>query len=288
MNADKKQFAFINQEFLPLDQAFLHVSDLAIQRGFGVFDYFKVNDQHPFFLDDYLTRFAESARLMGITLPLEHEALKGVIYELLQKNDLGDSGVKMILTGGYSPDGYQPVEPNLLITQQEFSLPAPEQYNRGINIITHEYVREIPTAKTINYTMGIRLIQNIKAKGADDVLYHQKGIVSEFPRCNFFIVKEDNTVTTPAQDVLPGITRKNVLSLAGKFYQAEEGVITLADIRGAKEAFMTSTTKRILPIVQVDDQVIGSGQPGEITRHLLEELISLEEKDRTEAGKNVN
>ena len=288
MNAAKNQFAFINQEFLPLDQAFLHVSDLAIQRGFGVFDYFKVNDQHPYFLDDYLTRFAESARLMGIALPLAHEALKGVIYELLRKNDLSDSGVKMILTGGYSPDGYQPVEPNLLITQPEFSLPTPEQYNRGINIITHEYVREIPAAKTINYSMGIRLIQNIKAKGADDVLYHQKGIVSEFPRCNFFIVKEDNTVKTPAQDVLPGITRKNVLSLAGKYYQAEEGVVTLADIHGAKEAFMTSTTKRILPIVQVDDQVVGSGQPGEITLHLLEELISLEKKDRTEAGKNVN
>jgi branched-chain amino acid aminotransferase len=279
MNAHKNLIAFINQQFVPLDQAFLHVSDLAIQRGYGVFDFFKVSHGHPYFLDEYLDRFTESAQKLGLSVPLERQALKEIIYRLIQQNNLGSSGVKMILTGGYSTDGYQPAEPNLIITQQEFTLPTQEQYHKGIKIITHEYVREIPAAKTINYTMGIRLIQKIKEKGADDVLFHQGGVVSEFPRCNFFILKHDDTLVTPAQDVLLGITRKNVLALAANRYRAQEGVVTLADIYEAKEAFLTSTTKRILPIVQVDDKIIGNGQPGEITLRLLKDLISLEERD---------
>ncbi|MDB5261499.1 MAG: amino acid aminotransferase [Adhaeribacter sp.] len=279
MSGSKTQFAFVNHQFVSLDQAFLHVSDLAIQRGYGIFDYFKVSNGHPYFLDDYLTRFAESAHQMNLTMPLELSALKEIIYELIRKNGLGDSGVKMILTGGYSPDGYQPAAPNLVLTQQEFSLPGPAQYEHGIKIITHEYVREVPTAKTINYNMGIRLIQKIKESGADDVLYHQAGVVSEFPRCNFFIVKQDNTVVTPAQDVLRGITRKNVLAAADVRYQTAEAPITLTDIYEAKEAFLTSTTKRVLPIVQIAGKIIGNGQPGEITRQLLQDIIALEAED---------
>ncbi|PIQ21491.1 MAG: hypothetical protein COW65_08740 [Cytophagales bacterium CG18_big_fil_WC_8_21_14_2_50_42_9] len=132
----------------------------------------------------------------------------------------------------------------------------------------------------MNYVTGIRLQQQIKEQGADDVLYHQNGVVTEFPRSNFFIVTPDNRVLTPPEDILKGITRKNVLELAGKKYQAEEGIVTLADIAQAKEAFTTSTTKRILPIVQVDGQLIGNGKPGVITLALLQDLIDLENQQK--------
>ncbi|KAA5548230.1 aminotransferase class IV [Adhaeribacter rhizoryzae] len=276
---NKDLFAFVNSQIVPVSEAYLHISDLAIQRGYGIFDFFKVNNEHAYFLDDYLKRFDNSAAQMQLNIPLAPEALKTVIRELIAKNNLVESGIKMILTGGYSADGYQPGTPNLIITQQPFSLPTQAQYNTGIKIITHEYVRELPTAKTINYTIGIRLIQRIKDSLAEDVLYHQEGIVSEFPRCNFFIVKQDNTVVTPLNNVLLGITRKNVLHLAKEKYKAVEGPVTLTDIFAAKEAFLTSTTKRILPIVQIDDKNIGTGKPGAVTLNLLADLIALEEKD---------
>jgi branched-chain amino acid aminotransferase len=280
VSSENKLYAYIHGEIVLLEQAFLHVSDLAIQRGYGIFEFFKVQNKYPFFLEDYLNRFYKSAHLMDLPVPLIREDLKAVISKLIDKNALELSGVKMILTGGYSPNGYEPAEPNLIITQQPFSLPGQEQLEKGIKIITHEYVREVPPAKTINYSIGIRLIKEIKAQGADDVLYHQNGVVTEFPRCNFFIVKQDDTVVTPVRDVLYGITRKNVLELAGKKYKVEEGVVTLDDIAQAKEAFLTSTTKRIVPIVQVDDKIVGNGKPGSVTLSLLEDLTALEEKQR--------
>jgi D-alanine transaminase/branched-chain amino acid aminotransferase len=279
MKEQIKNYAYVNEELLPLDLAFLHVSDLAIQRGYGVFDFFKIQDGHPFFLDDYLHRFYQSATLMLLEVPHQPEVLRSMIYTLIEKNNLSQSGIKMILTGGYSTDGYQPSIPNLVITQQEFLLPGSDQLDKGISVITHEYHRELSAAKTINYSMGIWLIDKIRQSKASDVLYRKGGVVSEFPRSNLFIVKDDNTVVTPANGVLAGITRKHVLDLAASDYQAIEGVVTLEDVYQAKEAFLTSTTKRIVPIVKVDDKVIGNGKPGLVSRTLLAGLVSLEQED---------
>jgi branched-chain amino acid aminotransferase len=135
MTAPQELYALINQEFVPVNKAYLHVSDLSIQRGYGIFDYFKVSKGHPFFLKEYLNRFESSARLMGLAIPFTQQALEEKIYKLIHLNKLDESGIKMILTGGYSPDGYQPTAPNLIITQHQFSLPAPEQYEKGIKII---------------------------------------------------------------------------------------------------------------------------------------------------------
>ena len=270
--------AYIHGRIQPLADAYLHISDLAIQRGYGIFDFLKVSQGKPAFMEDYLSRFYESARLMELPVPLSRKELTAVIHELIRVNNLPLSGIKMILTGGYSSNGYDPESPNLIITEQPLTLPDPALVEKGISIITHDYVREIPRAKTINYATGIRLLSKIKAAGAADVLYQQNGIVTEFPRCNFFIVTQDDIVVTPADNVLLGITRKNVLALARQKYRTEERAVTLADIARAKEAFLTSTTKRILPIVQVDDQVIGNGKPGEVTRTLLADLIALEQQ----------
>ncbi|GEO06270.1 aminotransferase IV [Adhaeribacter aerolatus] len=281
---DTGLYVFVNNQIIPSTEAYLHISDLAIQRGYGIFDFFKVKQTHPYFINDYLDRFYHSATQMNLMVPVAQDVLKTIIRELTTKNNLAESGVKMVLTGGYSADGYQPGTPNLIITQQPFSLPTQAQYQTGIKIITHEYVRELPTAKTINYTMGIRLIQEIKDSGADDVLYHQAGAVSEFPRCNFFIVRQDDTVVTPAENVLLGVTRKNVLALAATRFKFAEEPVTLKDIYEAKEAFLTSTTKRVLPIVQIDDKIIGNGKPGRVTQALLQDLISLEDKELAETG----
>ncbi|MFC6999933.1 aminotransferase class IV [Rufibacter roseus] len=278
MSSNLNPYAYLQNEIIPLKSAYLHVSDLAIQRGYGVFDFFKIQNSTPLFLQDYLTRFYSSALMMGLEVPLSEREITEVILELIQRNEMPESGMKMILTGGYSANGYDPAEPNLIITQHSLPMPTEQQVNNGIKIITAEYIRELARAKTINYSMGIRLIQQVKSKGADDVLYHQNGVVTEFPRSNFFIVKQDNTVATPAQEVLMGITRKNVLELAAKRYNVEEAEVTLQDIANAKEAFMTSTTKRVLSIVEIDGRPIGNGKVGEVSKTLLQDLIEFEER----------
>ena len=288
MPSNANLYAYHQQQIMPLDNAFLHISDLSVQRGYGIFDFFKLQQGVPLFLDDYLHRFYESARLMHLPVPLTIVELKNVLDQLFEKNQLPNAGIKMILTGGYSPDGYQIAAPNLIITQHPLTLPSGTQAQQGIKIITHSYIRDLAAAKTINYSTGIRLQQQIQQQGADDVLYHQNGVVTEFPRSNFFIVTQDNQVLTPKQDVLKGITRKNVLALAAKKYFVAEGVVTLADIAEAKEAFTTSTTKRVLPIVQVDGKPIGDGTPGAVSLDLLQDLITLENQQVSERLVQVN
>jgi branched-chain amino acid aminotransferase len=270
------RIAFINGEFIEEKKACLHISDLAIQRGYGVFDYCRTNDHVPVHLEDHIDRFLRSADIMQLQLPVCRESLVEIIHELIRKNEIAQSGIRMLLTGGYSPDSYEIIQPNLIVLQHPLVPLARGAFDKGIKIITHEYVREFPHAKTINYSMGIWLQRKIKEQGAVDVLYHQRGEVSEFPRANFFIVNKDDVIVTPKRNVLCGITRKKILEFSLKGVSIEEGVVTLADIRAAKEAFMTNTTKRVLPIVQVDNITIGHGRCGEVT-NLIDQLLVKEE-----------
>ncbi|RDC65555.1 aminotransferase class IV [Adhaeribacter pallidiroseus] len=278
MPSSPNLYVYHRGEIIPLEKAFLHISDLAVQRGYGIFDFFKIINGIPLFLDDYLARFYESARLMHLPVLLTPDELKKVLYRLMAQNQIPQSGIKMVLTGGYSEDGYTPAAPNLLITQQPITLLTAAQVQQGIQVITYSYIRDLAEAKTINYSTGIRLQPHMRAQGAQDILYHQNGIITECPRSNLFIVTHDNQVITPKKDVLKGITRKNVLEVAHQKYATVEGVVTLTDLAQAKEAFTTSTTKQILPVVQVDDQVIGNGKPGTVTLDLWQDLLSLEKQ----------
>jgi branched-chain amino acid aminotransferase len=112
---------------------------------------------------------------------------------------------------------------------------------------------------------------------ADDVLYHINGTVSEFPRCNFFIVTKDDVLITPEKNALKGVTRKKVLACASSHLKVVEGAVTINDILNAKEAFLTSSTKRIQAITKVNGQLIGNGEPGSVTTELLKLLVTLEQ-----------
>lgn len=276
MRPSNNMYSYFNNEFLPIEQTFVHISDLATQRGYGIFDFFKVVNGKPLFIKEYLDRFYYSADTMRLPVSLTRTELKEVITQLINRNGQADAGIKMILTGGYSPDGYEIAKPNLIVSQHPLTLPGPAVLEKGIKVITHEYVRDIPHVKTINYIMGIWLQQKVKEHQAADVLYHMNGQVSEFPRCNIFIVNGQNEVLTPASRVLHGITRKNILKLSGKPFVVREAEVGLEDVYAANEVFLTSTTKRILPIIQVDDKVIGSGKPGPVSLAILDKMLEME------------
>ncbi|MEP7142528.1 MAG: aminotransferase class IV [Ferruginibacter sp.] len=271
-------FAFVNHYFLDEDKATLQVGDLAIQRGYGIFDFFRTRKNIPLFLDDYLDRFFNSAAKMRLQPAQTREELTAIIYELIKKNNLPESGIKVILTGGYSPESYEPVAPNLIILQQKLPLPLPDRFATGIKVITHEYQRDLPEIKSINYLMGVWLQQKIKEQYADDVLYYKEGIISEFPRSNVFMVTRDGKIVTPSDHILHGITRKKLLELAATKYTIEQRAVNIEEIKNAAEVFMTSTTKRLLPVTRIDDVVIGNGVAGPITVLLNTAFIKMEEQ----------
>ena len=99
--------AFFNGQFIDEEKASLHVSDLSIQRGYGVFDYFRTIEHVPLFLDDYLDRFYRSAEVLRLPVGLDRNKLTSVIHELIDRNKMPASGIRLSLTGGYSPDSYE-------------------------------------------------------------------------------------------------------------------------------------------------------------------------------------
>lgn len=270
------RIAFFNGNFIEEEKIFIQYSDLAIHRGYGVFDFFKVVNDRPVFMTEHLDRLFNSAAGLELEPGLTRMEIANIAQGLINRNKLPYSGIKVMLTGGYSPDFYTPAgTPNLIITQQPMSPRPASVFEKGFKVITYEHVRELPEIKSINYITGIVLQQKLLAAGADDALYYKDGEVSEFPRSNFFIVMKDNRVITPSKNILKGITRAKTLELARKYFTAEEGTVTLDDIREAKEAFMTSTSKQIIPIKQVDDIILNKGEVGQVTRFLDEKLSEI-------------
>lgn len=259
------------------EEANLNINDLAILRGYGIFDFFRLVDNKPLFFEDHLNRFYRSADIAQLPIPFSEMELKGQIFDLISKNNLPISGIRIVLTGGYSDDGYSIGVPNLMITQERISFPDEKKYTNGVNIITRNFQRELPEVKTIGYMTGIWMKPEIRKQNAFDVLYINNCKVHELTRSNIFMVTSEGRVVTPANNILKGITRKNVLKVAYPNYEVEERDISLDEILNAQEVFLTGTTKKILPVVQIDGNKIGDGKPGKVTIQLLQlfnELVS--------------
>ncbi len=249
------------------------MNDLAIQRGYGVFDFFRTINSQFVFLNDHLDRFFYSAERMRLPFGKTREELKEILSELSEQNKLSRSGIRVTLTGGYSSDGYSVATPNLIITQKK--LQVSDDDSPGIKLVTYEHQRQLPDVKTIDYLMAIWLKPFITQHGADDVLYHANGVMTECPRSNIFIVTLDDRVVTPGNNILKGINRKHILSVAAKQYEVEERNISIEEIMNAKEAFITSTTKQVLPVIAINGKKIANGVPGDITLLLKKQLQEL-------------
>ncbi|MCY1529280.1 D-alanine aminotransferase [compost metagenome] len=272
------RYISINSELYTEEEAKISVSDLAIQRGFGIFDFLKTVNHKPIFIEDHFNRFYHSAKEMNLELPFSRSELRNAVNQLLEKNNIANSGLKFILTGGFSPDGYQVSTPNLIMVQTPFEIDR-GNFDKGITLVTYNHQRQLPTIKTIDYLQAIRLQSFIKANGADDVLYHNNGQIRECPRANIFLVTDDKVIT-PKTDVLSGITRSKILDLQLDGYQIMEEDFTLEAFYAAKEVFITSSTKNALPVLSIDGKSIGNGKAGAITRQINEHiyrLIALEE-----------
>ncbi|MEJ5994234.1 aminotransferase class IV [Pedobacter sp. Du54] len=267
------RYISINHQLYKEDEAKISVSDLSIQRGFGIFDFLKTVNHQPIFLEDHFNRFYNSAKEMNLNVGVTRTELKNSIDTLMKSNNLPNSGLKFILTGGFSEDGYTMSTPNLILTQVPFEIEK-ASFNNGIKLVTYPHQRQLPTVKTIDYLQAIRLQPYIKENLADDVLYHHHESIRECPRANFFIVK-GNKVSTPKTDILKGITRSKILDLKIEDLLFVEEDFNLADLTTVDEAFISSSTKNAFPVLTIDGKTIGNGKPGEVTRKINEALYRL-------------
>jgi branched-chain amino acid aminotransferase len=267
------KYVSINNEIVPETEAKIGVNDLSIHRGFGIFDFLKVIDNRPIFIDDHLARFFRSAKAMNMDVGLNSASLKQVIHNLMDKNELPDSAIKIILTGGYSPDGYAMGTPNLIVIQTPFKMEDPA-VAKPMTLVTCNHQRQLPAIKTIDYLQAVLLRPFVKENNADEVLYHYNGLISECPRANFFVVTEDEIIT-PKDNILAGITRSKIMQLSIENYRMVERNISLGDLENAKEAFISSSTKNACAVTVIDSKPIGDGKPGKTTRQINEKLTEL-------------
>ena len=263
--------SYINGKFVDADSASVPARDLAILRGFGVFDYLRTYGGVPFQLGAHLRRLQRSADLIKLACPWDLEELGEIVLETLRRNSLEEAGIRLVVTGGDSPNAFMPGGDSRLLVMATalHSLPA-AVYQRGAAVATVEQHRHLPEAKTINYIPGIMAQRRAQSRVPDaiDAIYCVDGLVVEGTRSNIFIFKEGRWIT-PDEGLLPGITRAEVIKLLGRDGHLELRAITLEEFYNADEIVLTSTTKEIVPIVLVDDVTIGVGAPGEYSRRLM-------------------
>ncbi len=264
-------YCYFNGELIPINQASVKLNDLGLLRGFALFDYMRTYNGKPFMPDYYMERLFQSARLMDLEIPANETEIMYYVDELFDLSSLSDCAFRFLLTGGYSLDSMSVIKPNFAIITENLPLEVPERFEKGVKIMTAEHLRELPEIKSSNYMKPILLAKEMKSKNAYDVLYHKNNELSELSRSNFFIFKGD-TLITPSTNILKGITRKVVLQLANEHFAIEERIVSLEELKEADEAFTTGTTKKITPIVQIDDLKIGQGEVGSRTR-LLQTLF---------------
>ncbi|MEM1124870.1 MAG: aminotransferase class IV, partial [Bacteroidota bacterium] len=258
----------VNGVIVPIEEAVINVKDLGFLRGYSVFDFFRIYKRQRVFIEDHLARLEKSAGILGLAIPYTKEELVTKIVELAEANKMETGGIKIVLTGGYSSNGWLPSAPNFVMIASEIPVYPESMYAKGVKLMTYQYTRETPYTKTTNYLVPITIQKEIEAAEAFDVLYHDGEFISESARSNFFIVNHNGTIITPDKDALQGITRKHVLEVARQHFEVEIRPVTLKEAREAREAFMTSSTKGVLPVRQVDFWRINEGVIGATTKKL--------------------
>jgi len=262
----------LNHKLVNEKEALVHVSDLALLRGYGIFDFFRTHGLRPLFLDDHLDRFYHSAKVLRLECPLNRDELKTLVFEMLEANDIQNSGVRLVLTGGESPNGYVPGKPTFFALNEPIN-PLPEwHFTKGIKLLSCAYLRDIPEIKSTNYMVGIYKMPELAKHHAEDLLYHWENKVSEVTKSNFFIVNKTGEIITPKHNILKGITRRHIIKLAEGKYQVHERDVFLDEIYAAEEAFITGTTKKVTPVVDIDGRKIGLGRPGPVTMDLIKQF----------------
>lgn len=267
----KGRYTYLNGKIVPHNKARIPVDDISIARAFGVYDGIFTVAGKPFELTRHYKRLSKSADLLGLRVPVSERELDRVIRALIKKNSFKQPIVRVLLTGGTTLRGidFDPKKPTFIVMLEEKGDLGTNAYKKGVSVITHVYERQLPEAKTINYIAAVRLQPAMRKAKATEALYvSHSGHVLEATTSNLFIVKK-GVVITPRDGILNGITRQLVIELAEKHYRVTQKPLSLRDVFGADEVFLTSSFKDVLPVVKVDGKRIAKGTVGPTTKHLI-------------------
>lgn len=281
------RIAYVDGQYLPLNTAQVSVEDRGFQFADGIYEVCTVRNGRFLDYDGHMARLQRSLRELRIDCPVSIPALTVIMREVMRRNRVREGIVYIQITRGAAPRDHpfptQPVRPTLVVISK--SVPRRKGDTRaeqGIRVVTHPDLRwGRCDIKTVGLLPNVLAIQHARDHGAEDAwLIDEAGQVREGTRSNVWIVTADGALVTRQLDnrVLHGITRQTLMEVAAVHgLRVEEREFTLEEALAAREAFMTSASALVLPVVQIDDRIIGNGHPGSLSLGLRAAYIEAAE-----------
>ena len=278
----------INGRICRQEDAVVSVLDHGFLYGEGVYEVCRTYHGRLFLFDRHLRRLRASAGMLALPVPFTNEEIAGHVDRTLSAAGLGrgehagpEAYLRLLLTRGVGEISYDPSacpHPSFVVIVRAHVPPPASVYERGVRVALVSVVRNHPGAldpliKSNNLLNPAMAMQEALKRGAfEAVMRNHRGELAECSQSNLFVVRAGAVLTPPlGAGLLAGITREFLFEVgrdAGVPFS--EATLRDADLLAADEAFLTSTTREIVPIVAVDDRTIGTGRPGPITRALLE------------------
>ena len=271
----------VNGRIADQEHAVVSVFDHGFLYGEGVYETLRTYNGQPFLFERHMRRLRKSADMLALPLPLTDAQIDARFRETLAAAALpGDAYIRILVTRGVGELTYDPKAcptPTIVVIVKPHVNPPAEVFAKGVKVALVPVLRNHPSSlnpliKSNNLLNNALAMQHALKHGAfEGVMRNHRGELAELTQSNLFIVKQGAAMTPPVDaGLLPGITREFLFELGAEHgIPVREAVLRDADLLGADEAFLTSTTRELVPIVQVDDRPIGSGAPGPITQALL-------------------
>jgi branched-subunit amino acid aminotransferase/4-amino-4-deoxychorismate lyase len=285
--------AWVDGRLVPAHQATVSAYDRGFRSGEGVFETCRAYGDHVFRLEAHLQRAIAGATELGFAPgPLGEldRAVRRTAAANLAALDGADSALRLTISAGVidpdSPFPGAPVGgPTVVVTSHRLVL-DPAQHRHGVRALAVPLARELPHVKAVSYLVAVTARRRARAAGADEALLTSPdGHVLEGASTNVFAVI-DGTIVTPPTDagLLAGVTRAVVLEVAARQrLEVEVRPLPLAELLAAREAFLTATTREVVPLVGVGDRAIGGGRPGPVTAAILDGYRAEVERERFRA-----
>ncbi|SFR09136.1 D-amino-acid transaminase [Poseidonocella sedimentorum] len=278
------RIVYVNGDYVPEADATVSVFDRGFLMADGVYEVTSVLGGKLIDFDGHAVRLKRSLDALDMAEPMSKDALLEIHRELVIRNDLTDGMIYLQVTRGAPADrdfafpGPDVAPTVVLFTQSKPGMAEAPAAKTGISVISIPDIRwgrrDIKTVQLLYPSMGKMMA---KAAGADDAWMVEDGFVTEGTSNNAYIVKGDKIITRGlSTDILHGITRAAVLRFAREAQmQVEERNFTIEEAQDADEAFITSASTFVMPVVEIDGAAVGAGTPGRVAKRLRE--IYLEE-----------
>jgi D-alanine transaminase len=271
------RIAYVNGQYLPHQQAAVHIEDRGYQFADGVYEVVPIVGGRLIDEKGHLDRLWRSLGELRMDAPMARAPLQLVMRQVIRRNGVENGLIYMQVTRGVAPRDHafpRNVPPSLVMTAKRLSMAAAAaKADRGVSVITVPDIRWARRdIKSTSLLPNILAKQQAVEQGAYEAFQvDEQGYITEGSSTNAWMVDADGTLVTrpTGRDILAGITREALISLLrDRGIRLELRPFSLEELHAAREVFLTSSTSYVLPVTKVDDRVIGNGRPGSISADL--------------------